>query len=65
MPKHKRLLLSGIAAMLLANAMLALHAAWPRAISANVADGLMGLCYGVSFGLLIMSIRVKTRRSAC
>lgn len=56
------LLLTGMAALLVANI---LHIALRWAGDAeNLVMGAMGLFYGISFGLLLLSARLKARRRA-
>lgn len=58
----KALLVSGMVALLFAN-ILQLVLRWAGDAEALVM-GVMGLFYGLSFGLLLMSARLKVRRRA-
>ena len=60
--KEKRMLLTGLTALLLAN-ILNVVLRW-AGDAENLVMGAMGLFYGISFALLLMSIRLKARRRA-
>jgi hypothetical protein len=58
----KALLLIGMTALLLAN-ILNVVLRW-AGDAENLVMGAMGLFYGISFALLLMSVRLKARRRA-
>lgn len=59
---EKVMLLAGLTALLLAN-ILNVVLRW-AGDAENLVMGAMGLLYGISFGLLLMSVRLKARRRA-
>jgi hypothetical protein len=62
MKDPKALLLTGMAALLLAN-ILNVVLRW-AGDAENLVMGAMGVLYGISFALLLMSVRLKARRRA-
>jgi hypothetical protein len=58
----KVLLRTGMAALLLAN-MLKVVLRW-AGDAENLVEGAIGLCYGISIALLLLSVRLKARRRA-
>jgi hypothetical protein len=59
---EKVMLLAGMTALLLANILnVILRWAGP---AENLVMGTMGLLYGISFALLLLSVRLKARRRA-
>ena len=60
--KEKGMLLTGLTALLLAN-ILNVILRW-AGDAENLVMGAMGLFYGISFALLLMSVRLKARRRA-
>lgn len=59
---EKRMLLTGLTALLLAN-ILNVVLRW-AGDAENLVMGAMGLLYGISFALLLLSVRLKARRRA-
>jgi hypothetical protein len=55
-------MLTGMAALLAAN-ILHVLLRWAEGTAETVVSGTMGLLYGVSFALLLWSVRLKARRT--
>lgn len=55
------LLMIGMAALLLAN-ILQLALRWAHGLGDVIVSAAMGILYGISFTLLLMSVRLKARR---
>ena len=56
---------AGLALLALANGLRALNVHLHSGIPENLLDGGMGLCYGLSFGLMILGFKRRSSGSSC